>query len=128
MIITTPQMATQQGREVKCPTGGFVSKRMLLESDGLGYSITHTTITPGMRQTWHYKNHLESCFCIKGYAKVKDLATGVEHIITPGVMYVLNDHDKHEFYAEVETELICVFNPPLKGKEVHAKDGSYSHE
>lgn len=125
MIITTPEIATKQGREIKCPSGGFVSKRMLLESDGMGYTITHTTVTAGMRQVWHYKNHLESCYCLKGYAKLKNLETGEEYVITAGVMYVLDKHDKHEFYAEIETELLCVFNPPLKGKEIHQKDGSY---
>jgi L-ectoine synthase len=126
MIITTPEIAENQGRIAKCPTGGFVSKRMLLESDGMGYTITHTTIKAGLRQMWHYKNHLESCYCIKGYAHLKDLETGTKHIITPGVMYVLDKHDKHEFYADIETELICVFNPPLKGKELHQQDGSYA--
>lgn len=126
MIITTPQRAATQGREVVCPTGGFVSKRMLLESDGIGYSITHTTIKPGMHQDWHYKNHLESCYCIKGYAILTDLETNTKHIIHPGVMYVLDKNDRHSFYAEIETELICVFNPPLKGNELHQADGSYA--
>jgi L-ectoine synthase len=122
MKITTPQM----GLKVECPQGGFVSRRMLLAADGMGYSITHTTVKAGLRQIWHYKNHLESCYCLKGYAHLKDLETGVEYTITPGVMYVLNEHDRHEFFADTETELICVFNPPLKGSEVHQQDGSYA--
>lgn len=125
MKITTPEYASMQGREVKCPKGGFVSRRMLLESDGMGYTITHTTIKKGIRQFWHYKNHLESCYCIKGLAHLKDLDSGKEYVISPGVMYVLDKHDKHEFYADIETELICVFNPPLIGAEIHNEDGSY---
>lgn len=113
-------------REVRCPSGGFISRRMLLEKDGMGYTITHTTITPGVKQRWHYKKHLESCYCLKGYGTLTDEATGIQHTITPGVMYVLDKHDAHTFVASVETELLCVFNPPLKGAEIHQQDGSYT--
>lgn len=125
MKILTAEMLMDTEREVNCPNGGFVSRRFLLESDNLGYTITHTTITPGMSQRWHYKNHFESCYCIKGYGILTDVKTGVDYTITPGVMYVLDDHDEHIFKASVETILLCVFNPPLKGREVHLPDGSY---
>lgn len=111
---------------VECPNLGFVSRRYLTERDGMGYTLTRTTITPGAgKQTWHYKNHLETCFCLKGKATLKDCATGKVHQIYPGVFYVLDKHDKHEFTALEETELLCVFNPPLKGDEVHGADGAY---
>jgi L-ectoine synthase len=111
---------------VDCPEGGFTSLRFLLERDGMGYTITHTTIHPSAgKQTWHYKNHLESCYCIAGYARLKDCAMGETYQITPGTLYVLDKHDRHEFTAITKTELLCVFNPPLKGDEVHGDDASY---
>lgn len=125
MKILTPEMMDGSEREVKCPKGGFVSRRMLLESDGMGYTITHTTITPGMRQRWHYKNHLESCYCLKGSGILTEESTGNTHRILPGIMYVLDKNDAHWFIADVEVQLLCIFNPPLKGKEVHQEDGSY---
>lgn len=113
-------------REVECPNGGFTSLRMLLKEDGMGFTMTRTTIHPTDDfQTWHYKNHLEACYCIKGRAILKD-ASGHKWEIKPGVMYALDKHDKHYFKATETTILICVFNPPLIGKEVHGADGSYS--
>ncbi|NTU49497.1 MAG: ectoine synthase [Desulfobulbaceae bacterium] len=112
-------------REVDCPNGGFKSLRFLLESDGMGYTITKTIIKPRGWQHWHYKNHLESCLCISGTGLIKNLDTGEVHAISPGTMYVLDKHDNHEFKAYDTVVLICVFNPPLKGREVHGTDGSY---
>lgn len=116
-------------RCVICPGGGFKSIRPVLKSDGMGYSVTVTTIYPmAGPQVWHYKNHLESCYCIEGKAKIKNLDTGEMHSIYPGVIYVLDKHDKHEFTAITEVKLICVFNPPLNGTEVHNKERSYERE
>lgn len=112
-------------REVKCPRGGFTSYRALLEKDGMGFTVTRTVIPVGNCQHWHYKNHLEACYCISGLAVICDKAGGEMHRIDPGAMYVLNNHDAHSFLAIEETVLLCVFNPPLVGKEVHDKTGSY---
>ena len=54
-------------REVICPNGGFVSNRILLKSDGMGFGLNKTVIPPNGKQHWHYKSHLESCFCVSGY-------------------------------------------------------------
>jgi L-ectoine synthase len=43
-------------------------------------------------------------------------------------MYALDKHDKHFFKALEPVVLICVFNPPLAGNEVHQADGSYVTE
>lgn len=112
-------------REVECPKGSFVSLRYLLESDKMGYTLTHTNIPKGGPHRWHYKSHLETCLCISGKGVLKDLTSGVKYEITPGVAYVLNEHEPHTFQALEDTVLICIFNPPLKGREVHKEDGSY---
>lgn len=106
---------------------GFVSVRGLLAKDGMGFSM-HKTIIPssgGKKYHWHYKNHLEACYCIKGKGIITDLSTGIEHLITPDVIYVLDNHDNHTFEALEDTVLISVFNPPVTGNEVHKEDGSY---
>ena len=110
---------------VPCPLGGFISNRMLLENDGMGFSISNTVIPVGEKQHWHYKNHLEACYCISGEGVLVDLETEEHHLIEPGVMYVLDKNDDHTFEALQEVTLLCVFNPPLKGTEIHGKDGSY---
>ena len=112
-------------REVKCPKGGFISNRLLLESDNMGYTMTKTVIPPNGKQFWHYKNHLESCYCIAGKGILTNKKTGEEFEIVPDVVYVLDHNDPHYFEAIEEVVLICVFNPPLKGAEVHSDDGSY---
>ena len=112
-------------REVKCPNGGFVSYRYLLESDNMGFTLTKTVIPRGAYQHWHYTNHLEACFCISGKGYLKAKSSSLRYEIKPDTMYALDSHDDHEFRAEEEVTLICVFNPPLKGREIHREDGSY---
>ena len=112
-------------REVECPKGGFTSNRILLESDGMGYGMTKTVIPPNGKQFWHYKSHLESCYCVSGRGELTDKITGEVYPIEPDTTYVLDKHDAHYFEAFEEVILICVFNPPLTGKEVHQDDGSY---
>lgn len=112
-------------REVHCPRGGFISYRYLLESDDMGYTVTRTFIPKGDPQKWHYKQHLESCYCVSGEALLGNLDTGERFNIKPGTLYALDKHDKHLFCALEDTVLICVFNPPLRGREVHRADGSY---
>ena len=41
--------ALDSSRVVECPNGGFVSNRILLESDGMGYAMTKTVIPVGER-------------------------------------------------------------------------------
>lgn len=112
-------------RIVNCPSGGFISKRLLLESDGMGYTVTETTIPPMGPQFWHYKNHLETCLCISGTGILTCVSSGEKFSISPGIAYVLDRNDPHTFEAIEEVKLVCVFNPPLMGRETHQKDGSY---
>lgn len=103
-----------------------VSRRILIESDNMGFGLTRTTIQPEAGKVFqHYKHHLEACYCIKGRAILTD-SEGREYGIEPGVTYVLDENDPHWFEAIEETVLICTFNPPLKGGEIHRADGSYS--
>lgn len=112
-------------RQVYCPKGGFISHRMLLASDNMGYTITITDVPRGSPQKWHYKNHLESCYCISGRGVLTNLQTGKAFWIEPETLYVLDLHDEHTLEARNDMRLLCVFNPPLIGKEVHKEDGSY---
>lgn len=113
-------------RDVKGP--GWNSRRVLIRSEGMGYSINDTIISAGASMTLEYKNHLESCYCISGSGTITDLQTGEVHSIGPGTIYALNKHDKHTLTADSQSDmhLVCVFNPPLEGNEVHGPDGSYS--
>ena len=102
------------------------SVRLLLADDGMGFSFHITTIAAGSEHTFHYKNHFESVYCISGKGTIEDLAKGEVHEIRPGVMYALDQHDKHTIRCEEEMVLACCFNPPVTGREVHQADGSYA--
>jgi len=102
------------------------SVRMLLAHDGMGFSFHITTLEAGSEHQFHYKNHFESVYCISGTGSITDIATGKTHPIRPGVMYALDQHDKHILRADEELVMACCFNPPVTGTEVHQADGSYA--
>lgn len=107
---------------------GGVSNRILLAEDNMGYTLTKTVIRPGEKHFWHYKNHLESCYCVKGKATLTNKKTGETFDIHEDVTYVLDKNDPHFFEAFEETILICIFNPPLVGAETHDSEGSYDSD
>ena len=127
MIVTSIDDVTGTDREVRCPQGGFTSFRLLLAKDGMGFSL-HKTVIPKnpVPQHWHYKYHLEACFCVSGRGQLTRLSDRKTWDVGPGVLYALNDHDDHTFLAVEDTILISVFNPPVTGIEVHQADGSYT--
>jgi L-ectoine synthase len=107
---------------------GWESTRLLLKDDAMGFSFHITTIYAGAELPMHYKNHLECVYCISGEGSIEDLATGQVHEIRPGVMYALNDHDRHILRGRTEMVMACVFNPPVTGREVHDETGAYPLE
>ena len=72
-----------------------------------------------------YRNHIEAVYCIEGEGTLEDLATGEVHEIRPGTMYLLDDHDRHRLTAKTDLRMVCVFNPPCTGREVHDETGAY---
>ena len=115
-------------REVHCPRGGFTSHRFLLASDGMGFSLHKTVIPKGDPQRWHYKYHKEACYCVSGRGILTNRLTGESFEIWPDTCYVLDSHDDHIFHALEDVVLVSVFNPPVRGSEVHQSDGSYQQE
>jgi L-ectoine synthase len=110
----------------RCIKGiGFESIRLILASDNMGFSFHKTIIPKGEAHNWHYKHHKEACFCLKGEGELINLDNGNKFIITEGMIYILDNHDNHTFQAFEDVELISVFNPPVKGNEIHKEDGSY---
>ncbi|PTW55038.1 ectoine synthase [Breoghania corrubedonensis] len=104
----------------------WTSTRLLLAGDSMGFSFHITVIEAGSEHTFHYKNHFESVYCISGTGSIKELDNGKTHEIRPGVMYALDQHDRHTLRANEELVLACCFNPPVTGTEVHQADGSYA--
>ncbi len=112
-------------RDVKADNGHWVSRRLLLRGDKMGFSFHETTIFAGTETYIWYKNHLEAVYCVGGEGEIEDLATGEVHPISDGTMYALNQHDRHNLRAKTDMRMICVFNPALVGTEMHDQDGVY---
>jgi hypothetical protein len=68
---------------------------------------------------------LEACYLLAGEAELTDLATGERHLLGPGSMYALEQHDRHTLRVRTDLHLVCVFNPALTGGETHDADGSF---
>lgn len=108
---------------------GWTSLRLLVKSDGMGFSMTETHVLPGAVLKLQYKHHIEACYCIAGRGVVVEVGSGARHEIGPGVLYAPDAHDAHEVHVPEGGEalhLICVFSPALQGDEVHGADGSYA--
>jgi L-ectoine synthase len=114
------------GTDNEVSTDTWTSRRVLLKQDGMGFSFHETIIYPGTETHIWYKNHVEAVFCIEGDGEIETVADGKKYALGPGVVYALNDNDEHYLRGGKEPlRVICVFNPPLTGKEVHDADGVY---
>jgi L-ectoine synthase len=125
MIVRNLEDIIGTERDVRAENGNWVSRRFLLRSDGMGFSFHETTIFAGTETYIWYKNHLEAVYCVAGEGEIEDLGTGEIHQIRDGTMYALNEHEKHFLRARKDMRLICVFNPPITGREVHDEEGVY---
>lgn len=125
MIVRHLKDAQQTARKIISPDGNWDSTRLLLKQDDVGFSLHITTIFKDADFRMHYQNHLEAVYCISGEGEVETLDDGVRYPISPGTLYVLNEHDRHQLRATSEMKMLCVFNPPLHGKEVHNAEGAY---
>jgi L-ectoine synthase len=103
--------------------GNGLSRRFLLESDGMGYTVTDTLVRAGTKSHLEYRNHLEACYCIEGSGEVVDM-DGNSFPITPGTIYALDKHDPHFLIASPHEDLrlVCMFTPALRGDEAHNLD------
>jgi len=111
-------------REVKSPAG-WTSVRFLLAKDGMGFSMHETTFPAGLEFDMWYKHHLEAVYCYQGTGEIINRDTGEKFAIEPGTLYALDKHDKHTLRAITELKLVCTFNPPVTGQEIHDEDGAY---
>ena len=125
MIVTKLKDILGTERDVSGP--GWNSRRLLLASDGMGFSLTDTIIKSGTLLELEYIHHLEACYCIEGEGQIRSFGEEAWHNLEPFTLYALDQNDRHLVRAVgADLRLVCVFNPPLSGQEVHRKDGSYA--
>ena len=101
------------------------SVRFILRKDNMGFSLHKTIILKGTKSNWHYKHHLEACYCVMGKGVITNLENGNSYSIGVDDCYLLDNNDDHTFEALEDVVLISVFNPPVIGDEIHLEDGSY---
>lgn len=125
MIVRTLKNILGTERDVAGP--GWNSRRLLLASDGMGFSLTDTVIKIGNTLELEYTHHLEACYCIEGKGRIRAFDEDTWHTLEAFTLYALDQNDRHLVEATGgDLRLVCVFNPPLSGRETHRKDGSYA--
>jgi len=123
MIVRNLDDIVGSERDVHADT--WNSRRLLLADEKMGFSMHDTLIHAGTETTMCYENHLEAVYCIEGEGEIQTLPDGPIYEIRPGTMYALDQHDRHCLRARTQLRMVCVFNPPVTGREVHDANGAY---
>ncbi|MCK6439480.1 MAG: ectoine synthase [Planctomycetes bacterium] len=113
------------GTEHEVKQDGWTSRRLLLRKHGMGFSLHDTLVHAGACLEMRYANHLEAVYCVEGRGSITHVDSGENYAIVPGTVYALDAHDRHILRAETQMRMVCVFNPPVSGAEVHDATGAY---
>ena len=123
MIVRTIEEITGTDRDIKTPN--WRSKRIVLAKEGVGFSVHETTLYAGTVNDFWYANHIEAVWVIEGEGELTDKDTDVTYKLGPGSVYVLSGHEHHQLRPRTQMRTVCVFNPPVTGREVHDENGVY---
>jgi len=113
------------GTEFDIDTPTWNSRRLILKKDNVGFSLHDTVIKAGTETMIWYKHHIEAVYCVEGEGEIELIDTQETYSIRPGTLYVLNGHEKHWLRGTTDMRMVCVFNPPCTGQEVHDEEGAY---
>jgi L-ectoine synthase len=100
-------------------------RRPLLSADGTGLSLSDLRTTPGEKIDLWYRNHCEANYLVEGSAEVLDKATGENHPLVPGDLFVVSPKDRHRVSNTNGVRFLSIFNPPIKGDERYDDEGGY---
>lgn len=123
MIVRTLDSVLGTDDDVGAAT--WTSRRLLLAKHGMGFSLHDTIIEAGTETSMWYQHHLEAVYCIEGEGTVELRDSGEVFEIRAGTVYALDQHDAHVLRATTRMRMVCVFNPPVTGTEVHDETGAY---
>ena len=123
MIVRTLDEIAHTERDVHAET--WRSRRLLLARDGQSYSMHDTILYAGTETTMWYANHVEAVYCVSGEGELLNDETGEVHQLADGTLYLLDGHEHHRVRAATDLRMVCVFTPPVTGREVHDETGSY---
>ena len=123
MLVRSVNELEDTDRDVKTPN--WRSKRIVLAKEKVGFSVHETTLYAGTVSRFWYANHIEAVWVIEGEGELTDKDNDVTYQLRPGSVYVLNGHEHHQLRPRTEMRTVCVFNPPVTGREVHDENGVY---
>ncbi|MEU2103428.1 MULTISPECIES: ectoine synthase [unclassified Nocardia] len=123
MIVRSLKEIVGTEREVRGPA--WNSRRLVLAEEKVGFSVNDTVVEAGAELEMWYANHVEAVYVIEGHGEVIDGETGQTHPLEPGVLYLVDAHQRHILRAHTRFRAVCVFNPPLTGREVHDENGAF---
>ena len=106
---------------------GFVSIRLALAEDNLGFTVTEATGKTDIDLEIEHKNHIEAVYVLEGTGEVEILETGKTYKLYPGVFYAFDKHERHRYRLDTEVRAIAIFNPPLIGDEINDASGGYAN-
>jgi L-ectoine synthase len=123
MIVRSLNEIEDTDRDVKTPN--WRSKRIVLAKEAVGFSVHETTMYAGTVNDFWYANHVEAVFVVEGEGELTDKETGQIYQLRPGTLYLLDGHEHHQVRPKTDVRVVCVFNPPVTGREVHDEHGVY---
>ncbi|PRY00549.1 ectoine synthase [Allonocardiopsis opalescens] len=112
-------------RDITSANGNWRSRRLVLAREKVGFSLHDTVLYAGTETRMWYANHIEAVYVIEGEAELTDEETGQVHELRPGTMYLLDGHERHTLKVKQDLRTVCVFNPPVTGREDHDENGVY---
>jgi L-ectoine synthase len=123
VIVRTLAEIKGTDRDVQAET--WNSQRLLLARDGQSFSMHETILYAGTETTMWYANHIEAVYCVGGEGELVNDETGETHQLRDGTLYLLDGHEHHRVRATTDLRMVCVFTPPVTGREVHDETGAY---
>ena len=124
MIYHTAESLKGTKRHVQAD--GFVSIRLALAEDNLGFTVTEATGKTELDLEIQHKNHIEAVYVLEGTGEVELVESGKVYKLYPGVFYAFDKHERHKYRLDTEVRAIAIFNPPLIGDETIDEDGGYA--
>ena len=124
MFVKTVAGMRGDGLEKVVAGGSARTVRMLLQADGVGFTLSDVNLAAGNRNTLWYKHHWETNHILSGTGTVTDLTSGEVWPLEGGTAYNVGPEDRHSMYAETDLHLLSVFSPALVGDEQHDAEGT----
>ena len=126
MLLKSFQEVEASGQVVAISHGNSTAVRVLLKSDGLGFSLSEARCGANRSSNLWYKNHWEANYVRAGKGVITDRTSGESWQASPGMLYCVGPNDKHTVANSSDPlRIISIFNPPIEGPETHDQDGAY---